>query len=136
MLGQQPGWKKSLSFARNRALRKLEALTTETVQGTALALEGIDHIEGGDRLPASMLSVSHGVLDDPFEENLQDASALLIDQTRNALDTSTTSQSSDSGLRNTLDIVTQNLSVPLGASLTETFTAFAASRHTRERRAE
>lgn len=47
---------------------------------------------------------------------------------RNTLDTTTTSETSDGGLGNTLDVVTKNLSVALGTALAETLSALAAYR--------
>jgi hypothetical protein len=45
---------------------------------------------------------------------------------RNTLDTTTTSETSDCGLGNTLDVVTKNLAVTLGTTLAETLATFAA----------
>ena len=45
---------------------------------------------------------------------------------RNTLDTATASQTTDSGLRDTLDVVTKNLAVTLGAALSKTLAALAA----------
>lgn len=45
---------------------------------------------------------------------------------RNTLDTTTTRQTADGGLGNTLDIVTKNLAVTLGTALSETLAALAA----------
>ena len=54
-------------------------LTTETVEGTALALEGVDNVEGGDGLALGVLGVGDGVTDDALEEGLQDTARLLVD---------------------------------------------------------
>jgi hypothetical protein len=54
-------------------------LTTETVEGTALALEGVDNIEGGDSLALGVLSVGDGVTDDTLEEGLEDTTSLFVD---------------------------------------------------------
>jgi hypothetical protein len=51
---------------------------------------------------------------------------------RNTLDTATTSETSDSGLGNTLNVVTKNLSVTLGTALAETLAALAACDGTRQ----
>ena len=56
-----------------------ENLTTETVEGTALALEGVDNIEGGDGLALGVLSVGDGVTDDTLEEGLEDTTGLFVD---------------------------------------------------------
>ena len=45
---------------------------------------------------------------------------------RDTLDTTTTSETSDGGLGDTLDVVTKNLSVTLGTTLAETLSALAA----------
>ncbi len=53
-----------------------ECLSTETVQGSALALEGVNDVERGDGLPLGMLSVGDRVTDDILEEDLEDTSGL------------------------------------------------------------
>ena len=58
---------------------KSSRLTTETVKGTALALESVDDIEGGDRLALGVLGVGNGVTDDTLEEGLEDTTCLLVD---------------------------------------------------------
>ena len=70
-------------------------LAAEAVQGLALALERVDDVHGGDRLAARVLGVRHGVTDDLLEEDLEHATGLLIDEARDALDTSTASQAAD-----------------------------------------
>lgn len=107
----------------------IESLTTESVEGSALALEGIDNIHGGDSLPLGMLSVGDSITDDVLKEDLEDTSGLLIDQARDTLDTTSASQTADSGLGDTLDVITQNLAVTLGASLAESLASFASSSH-------
>jgi hypothetical protein len=54
-------------------------LTTETVEGTALTLEGVDYIERSDSLALGVLSVCDGVTDDTLKEGLQDTTGLLVD---------------------------------------------------------
>ena len=54
-------------------------LTTEAVEGTALALESVDNVEGGDGLALGVLSVGDGVTDDTLEEGLEDTTGLLVD---------------------------------------------------------
>ena len=44
---------------------------------------------------------------------------------RNTLDTTTTSETADSGLCDTLDVVTKNLAVALGTTLSETLATLA-----------
>lgn len=50
----------------------------------------------------------------------------LIHTGRDTLDTTSTSETSDGGLGDTLDVVTKNLAVALGTTLAETLAALAA----------
>lgn len=74
-------------------------LTTETVEGAALALEGVDDVEGGDSLALGVLGVGDCVADDALEEGLEDTTRLLVDHGRDTLDTTTTGETADGGLR-------------------------------------
>jgi hypothetical protein len=105
------------------------SLTSESVEGTALTFQSIDDVHGGDGLPLGVLGVGDSVTDDVLKEYLQDASGLLVDESGDTLDTASTSQTSDSGLGNTLDVVTENFPVTLGTTLSKTFTSFTTSRH-------
>ena len=60
-------------------------LTTETVQSAALALEGIDNVEGCDGLALGVLGVGDSVTDDTLEEGLEDTTGLLVDHWRGTL---------------------------------------------------
>jgi hypothetical protein len=102
-------------------------LTSETVQGASLSLQSIDDIHSSDSLSLGVLGVRDGISDDILKEDLENTTGLLIDQTRQSLDTTTTSQSSDGRLSDTLDVISQDLSVSLGSSLSQTFTSFTAS---------
>ena len=104
-------------------------LAAETVQGAALALERVDDIHGGDGLSASVLGVGHGITDDVLEEHLEDTAGLFVDETGDALDTTTASETADRRLRDALDVVTENLAVTLGAALSESLTTFTSARH-------
>jgi hypothetical protein len=104
-------------------------LTSETVKGLSLTLEGVDNVHGSDGLTAGVLSVGDGITDDVLEKDLEDSAGLFVDQTRNTLDTTTTGETSDSGLGNTLDVVTKDLAMTLGSSLSESLSSLSASRH-------
>ena len=54
-------------------------LATEAVEGTALALESVDNVEGGDGLALGVFGVGDGVTDDTLEEGLEDTTGLLVD---------------------------------------------------------
>ncbi len=56
-----------------------ERLTTEPVEGTALSLESVDDIKGGDGLALGMLGVGDGITDDALEERLEDTTGLFVD---------------------------------------------------------
>ena len=116
------------AWKMRRSVRaRVAGLAAEAVQGAALALEGVHDVHGGHGLPAGVLGVGDGVTDDVLEENLQDTASFFVDQTRNTFDTTTTGQTADSWLGNTLDIITKNFSVTLGASLSETLASFTTS---------
>jgi len=105
------------------------SLTTESVEGSALPLQGIDDIHGGDSLPLGVLGVGDSITDDVLKENLEDTSGLLIDEARDTLDTTSASQTADSGLGDALDVITQDFAVTLGASLSESLASFASTSH-------
>ena len=102
-------------------------LTSESVQGAALALEGVDDVHGSDGLAASVLGVGHGVTHHVLQEDLEDTAGLLVDQTRDTLDTSTASKTADSGLGDTLDVVAKNLAVALSSTLSKALSSFTTS---------
>ena len=60
-------------------------LAAEAVQGAALALESVDHVQSGHGLAASVLCVGHGIADDVLEEHLEHAAGLLVDEAGDAL---------------------------------------------------
>jgi hypothetical protein len=72
-----------------------------------------------------LFSVCNSISNHTFQKCLQNTTSLLIDHGGNTLDTSTTSKTSDSGLCDTLDIVTKNLAVTFGSALSETLATFS-----------
>lgn len=104
-------------------------LTSETVEGTALPLQGVDNVHGGDSLPLGVFSVCDGIPDDILKEDLENTTGLFVDETGDTLDTTTTSQTTDGRLGDTLDVITQHLAMSLGASLSEPLASFATSSH-------
>lgn len=81
-------------------------LTSETVEGLALSLESVDNIHGDNGLPLGVLSVGDCITDNVLEEILQNTSGLFVDESRDTLDTTSSSQSTDGGLGDTLDVIT------------------------------
>jgi len=112
-----------------KMVRGEEDLTTETIEGTALSLQCVDDIEGSDGLALGVFGIGNSITDDTLEEGLQNTTSLFIDHGRNTLDTTTTSETSDSWLGDTLDVVSQNLTMTLGTTLSKTLSALSASSH-------
>ena len=110
-------------------MQSIRCLTSESVKGASLSLEGVDDIEGSDGLSASVLGVGDGVSDDVLKEDLEHTAGLLVDETGDTLDTATTSETTDGGLGDALDVVAKDLAVTLGASLSKTFASFSVTRH-------
>ena len=102
-------------------------LTSESVQGAALPLQSVHDVHGGDGLPLGVLGVGDCVSDDVLEEHLEDSSGLLVDEAADALHSSTTCETTDGWLGDSLDVVAQHFPVPLGASFSQTLSSFAAS---------
>lgn len=72
-----------------------------------------------------MLSVCDSITDNTLEEGLEDTAGFFVDHGGDTLDTTTTSETADSGLGDTLDVVAQDLAVTLGTTLAETLSTFA-----------
>ena len=106
-----------------------EQLATKAIQGAALPLESVDDVHGGDSLPLGVLSVGDSISDDVLQEDLENSTSLLIDETRDPLDSSTAGQSPDGRLGDALDVVPQHLAMTLGSSLPESLSSFATSTH-------
>jgi len=98
-------------------LKGVGCLTAESVQGTSLPLQGIDNVHGGDSLPLGVFGIGDGIPDDVLKEHLEDSTGLLVDESGDTLDSTTTRQTPDGGLGDALDVISQHLTVTLGASL-------------------
>ena len=110
-------------------MEAVEELSAKAVQGPALPLQSIDDVHGSDSLPLGMLGVGDGIPDDVLEEDLENSTGLLVDESGDTLDSTTTRQPSDGGLGDALDVVSQHLTVTLGASLSQSLSSFATSSH-------
>ena len=110
-------------------LRSASFLSTEAVQSAALAFESVNHIHGCDSLALGVLRVRNGVTDNVFQENLENAAGLFVDQTRDSFDTTSTGEATDGRLGDTLDVISENFTVTLGASFSKTFPSFTTTRH-------
>ena len=94
-----------------------------------MPLESVHYIHGSDGLPLGVLSVGDGITDDILQKYLKHTTGLFVDESRDTLHSTTTSETADSGLGDTLDVITQNLAMPLGAPLSESFTSLSTSSH-------
>jgi hypothetical protein len=54
-----------------------------------------------------------------LKEDLENTAGLLVDETRDTLHTATTSETTDGGLGDALDVVAKDLTVTLSAALAE-----------------
>ena len=111
-----PGDQGTTTLSRKRC-KKLH-LTTETVEGTALTFQGVDHIHSSDSLSAGVLGVGDGVTDDGFKEDLEDTTGFFVDESGDAFDTTTSRKTADGGFGNALDVVSQDLAVTFGTTFT------------------
>jgi hypothetical protein len=104
-------------------------LASETVESLSLTLQSIDDVHGSDSLAAGVLSIRDTVTDNVLKKDLEDTTSLFVDETRDTLDTTTAGKTTDSRLGNTLDVITKDLAMTLGAALSESLSSLSASRH-------
>jgi hypothetical protein len=109
--------------------KRLSRLSSESVEGASLALERVDDIHRSDGLAASVLSVGDGIADDVLQKHLQHTAGLFVDQTTDALDTSSASQTTDGRLGDSGNVISQDLAMTLGASLSESLCSLSSSWH-------
>jgi hypothetical protein len=89
----------------------------EAVEGSALALERVDDVHGGDSLASGVLGVGDGVVDDVPEEDLEHTAGLLIDEPGDALHAAPPRQPPDRRLGDALDVVAEHLPVTFAPPL-------------------
>jgi hypothetical protein len=73
-----------------------------------------------------VLSVGDGITNHILQEDLEDTSGLLAYKTTETLDATTPSQTTDRRLGDTLDVITKNLTMPLGATLSLSLTSHSS----------
>ena len=106
---------------------KILNLSAETVEGATLPLESVNHVHGGDGFPLGVFGVGDSVSDHILKENLENSTGLLVDESGDTLDSTTTRQPPDGGLGDALDVVSQHLPVTLSASLSKTLSSFTTT---------
>ena len=94
-----------------------QTLTPKTIESPVLPLQSVNNIHGSNSLAASVLGVGHSIANHVLQEDLEDATCLLIDETADTLDSATPGQTPNGRLRNSLDVIPQNLTVPFRSSL-------------------
>lgn len=105
------------------------SLTAETVQGAALAFKSVDHVHSGDGLPLGVLGVCDRVTDHVLEEHLEYTTSLFVYQSRDTFHATSASETTNGGLGDTLDVITQHFPVTLGASFSQTLSSLTATGH-------
>ena len=107
----------------------VEDLTTKTIEGATLALQSVNNIHGSDSLSFGVLGVGDGVTNHILQKYFENTTSLFVDETGDTLHTTTASQTTDCGLGDPLDVVTEDFPVALGTSLSETFASLSTARH-------
>ena len=92
-------------------------LSPESIESSSLSLERVDHIQRSDCLSARVLRVGNRVANNVLKEDLEHASGLLVDEATDALDSTSSRETTNSGLGDSLDVIAENLSVALGTAL-------------------
>ena len=104
-------------------------LSTESIKSATLTFQSIDNIEGGDSLSFCVLSVCDRITDNVLKECLEHSTSFLVDETRDALDTSSSGQTANSGLGDSLDVVAKNLAMSFGTTFSKSFSSLSSSSH-------
>ena len=107
----------------------MSSLTTESVEGASLPLESIDNVHGRHGPSLGVFCVGDCVTDHVLQKHLENSTGLLVNEARDTLDSTTASETTDSGLSDALDVVTKDLPMTLGTSLSEALSSFATTRH-------
>ena len=98
----------------------------DNIQGiTKPAIRRLARRGGVKRISGLIYEETRGVL----KVFLENAAGLFIDEARDTFDTASTRETTDGGLGDTLDVITQHFAMTFGASLSEALSSFAASRH-------
>ncbi|CAL8124824.1 unnamed protein product [Orchesella dallaii] len=80
-------------------------LSSEAVESSALSLKSIDYVHGSDCLPLGVLCVSNSVSYHVLKEYFEDSTSFFVDESRDTLDSTTTSETTDGWLGDSLDVI-------------------------------
>ncbi|KAB7499573.1 histone H3, embryonic [Armadillidium nasatum] len=100
-----------------------------SIRSSSLSFKSVDNIHSCNCLPLCVFSVGNSIPDDVFKENFEDTTSFFVNQARDTLYTTSTSKTTNSWFGDTLDVITKNFSVTLGASFSESFTSLATTSH-------
>merc|ERR1712012_1455813 len=109
--------------------KNIQKLSPESIKSASLSLQCIDDIHCCNRLPLGMFSVGNGITDDIFQEDFQNSSGFLVNKSRDSFHSSSSCQSTDSWFCDTLDVISQHLTMTFCSSFSQSFSSFATSRH-------
>ena len=104
-------------------------LIAETVQSSSLSLQSVHNVHSSHSLSLGVLRVGHSITNHSVQESLQHRTGFIVNQTRDTLHTSSASQTTNSGLRNTQNVITHHLAMSLRSSLSKSLSSFSTSRH-------
>ena len=79
-----------------------------------------------------MLGISNGITNHVLEENLEHSTGLLVDETADSLNSTTSGETANRRLGDSLNVIPQNLTVTLGSSLSETLSSLSTYIKTRQ----
>jgi len=116
-------WNFFLYFLKRAVVSNTKRLTSKTIQCASLSFQSIDHVHRCNGLTFSVFGVRNSVPNNVFQESFQHTSGFLVNQTRDSLHSTTACQPSYSRLRYSLDVVSQNVPVPLSATFAQTFSS-------------
>jgi hypothetical protein len=103
----------NLRSKKKQLLDQRVKLTSESVKSSSLTLECIYNVECCHCLAAGVLRVCYGVTHNVLQEDLENTTGLVIDETADSLNSSSSSQTTDCWLCNSLDVLTNSPSMPL-----------------------
>jgi hypothetical protein len=104
----------------------LRTAPPESIQGHAALLERVHDVEGAHQFAVSVLGLNHGVGADALQQILEDSADLLVDQTGDALYSSSARKSADRGLCDANDVVSQDRPVAFRAALAHSLGSLSA----------
>ena len=94
-----------------------------------MAFQSVDDVHGGDGLSFGVLAVGDGVADDVFKENLENSTGFFVDWLAYTFDSSSSGETADRWLGDSLDVVAKNFAMALGSSFSEAFSSLSTSGH-------